>query len=322
MPTTTELAQQFRAAVDRQDAVALGRLASAYSQLYQRMEGKLDSLLLKVSTIDAPTQGQVYRLAQYKNLVNSLETELTKYGAYVETEIQTNSQEAVDLAVKQTAEYLRAAGYSMPNMLPTRTIYNMLGFLQEDSPLYKRIGELAPYHTQRVADSLLEGVAFGYNPAKTAKMFETVMGGGLTDAMRMSRTAQLYASREASRASYIANSDVIEGWEWISALDGDVCMACAIQHGTIHPLTERMNSHFCCRCISVPILIGQADRDQLGTEWFGGLTEEKQRAMMGGKAFDAWKDGKINLTDMVGTQHNDIYGEMLSVRSITDLLGD
>ena len=222
------------------------RLAKTYHQLYLRMQPKLDSLLLAISKLEAPTSGQVMRLAQYKNLINALESELTKYSAYVEVEIRNTSMASVEMAVKQTESFLKAAGYAMPRSLPTNAIYSMLGFLQEDSPLWERLGKLAGTNAQKVADALLEGIAFGYNPAKTARMFENLMGGGLTDAMRMTRTAQLYASREANRAMYVANEDVVEGWVWWSSLDSDTCMACAIEHGTIHTNDESMDSHYNC----------------------------------------------------------------------------
>lgn len=325
MPTITDLAKQFRNAVDRQDALALGRLARTYAQLYQRMTDKLDALLLAMSKLEEPTKGQVMRLAQYKNLQTALENELTKYAAYVEIEIKSNSQAAIELALKQTNEFLAAAGYSMPKSLPAKAIYNMLGFLQEDSPLFKRLGELAKVNANKVADSLIEAVAFGYNPVKTARLtakyFENSMGQALTDAMRMARTSQLYASREASRASYVANSDIIEGWEWVTALDADVCMACAIEHGTIHPLDEGMGSHYNCRCTSIPVVKGYEYNDQKGVDWFKGLDESQQEKMMGKQTFDVWKAGGFELEDMLGRRHDEVYGEMLSTTPLYELLG-
>jgi len=320
VPTPTELARAFKAAIDRQDAAALTRLAKAYSQLYGRMQGKLDSLLLAISKLDAPTKGQVMRLSQYKNLLTALETELTKYSAYVEVEIRNTADAAVGMAIKQTEQFLRAAGYTMTRSLPKNAIYSMLGFLQEDSPLWKRIGELAPFHTQKVADALLEGIAFGYNPAKTAKLFENVMGGGLTDAMRMTRTAQLYASREANRAMYAANSDVVTGWMWYSSLDSDTCMACAVEHGTVHSLDESMDSHYNCRCTSIPVVAGYDDKVQTGVDWFKGLPESQQREMMGNKAFEAWQAGKFELSDMATRRHDDVYGEMLARTPLEQLI--
>jgi len=320
MPTPTELAKQFKAAIDRQDAAALTRLARTYHQLYLRLTPKLDSLLLAVSQLESPTNGQVMRLAQYKNLINALESELTKYSAYVEVEIRNTSMASVEMAVKQTESFLKAAGYAMPRSLPTNAIYSMLGFLQEDSPLWERLGKLAGTNAQKVADALLEGIAFGYNPAKTARMFENVMGGGLTDAMRMTRTAQLYASREANRAMYVANDDVVSGWIWWSSLDTDTCMACAVEHGTIHSNDESMDSHYNCRCTSLPVVIGYNDQVQTGTDWFSNLSESEQRNMMGSSAYEAWKEGKFDLSDMVTRRHDDVYGEMLARTPLQDLI--
>ena len=320
MPTPTELAIAFKKAIDRQDAAALTRLAKTYHQLYLRLTPKLDSFLLALSQIEAPTHGQIMRLAQYKNLISALESELTKYSAYVEVEIRNNALAGVELAVKQTESYLRTLGYTLPATLPTRAIYSMLGFLQEDSPLWKRLSRLGPENAKRVADSLLEGIAFGYNPAKTAKMFENLMGGGLTDAMRMTRTAQLYASREANRAMYVANEDVVSGWIWWSSLDTDTCMACAVEHGTIHTNDESMGSHYNCRCTSIPVVKGYNDEIKTGTDWFSGLSEKEQRDMMGNSAFDAWKDGKFELSDMATRRHDDVYGEMLARTPLQDLI--
>jgi hypothetical protein len=280
----------------------------------------LDSLLLAVSQLESPTNGQVMRLAQYKNLISALESELTKYSAYVEVEIRNTSMASVEMAVKQTESFLKAAGYAMPRSLPTNAIYSMLGFLQEDSPLWERLGRLAGTNAQKVANALLEAVAFGYNPAKTARLFENVMGGGLTDAMRMTRTAQLYASREANRAMYVANEDVVEGWVWWSSLDSDTCMACAVEHGTVHSNDESMDSHYNCRCTSIPVVKGYNDQVQTGADWFKGLDEKQQRDMMGNSAFDAWKDGKFELSDMATRRHDDVYGEMLARTPLQDLI--
>ena len=97
MPTPTELAQAFKAAIDKADAAALTRLAKTYKSLYGRMQGKLDSYLLAISRLENPTQGQVFRLSQYKNLITALETELTKYSAYVEAEIRNGVDASVEM---------------------------------------------------------------------------------------------------------------------------------------------------------------------------------------------------------------------------------
>ena len=228
MPTATELAIAFKKAIDRQDAAALSRLVKTYRELYTRLLPKMDSLILAMSKMDKPTTGQVHRLAQYKSLLKSVEEELAKYQAYVEIEIRAETRAAAELALKQTNAYLANFGLAMPQRINTDAVLNMLGYLQEDSPLWKRLSMFSSEHTSRLADALTEGVAFGYNPAKVAKTFERIMGGGLTDAMRMTRTSMMYAHREASRAQFIANEDVVDGWTWWSSKDASTCMACLV----------------------------------------------------------------------------------------------
>ena len=320
MPTITDFADQFMKALRRNDVETLGRLARTYKVLYDGLTDKLDVYLLALSKLESPTKGQVVRLAQYKNLINALESELTKYSAYVEVEIRNTSMASVEMAVKQTESFLKAAGYAMPRSLPTNAIYSMLGFLQEDSPLWERLGKLAGTNAQKVADALLEGIAFGYNPAKTARMFENVMGGGLTDAMRMTRTTMLYASREASRSVYLANSDIVEGWVWHAALDSTTCVACLAMHGTKHSLDERMDSHYNCRCTSLPIVKGYDDVYQTGEEWFSQLAEAQQRQVLGQGAWQAWKDGKFKFSELAGRRHDDVFGEMLSRVPLSELI--
>ena len=320
MPTITDFADQFMKALRRNDVETLGRLARTYKVLYDGLTDKLDVYLLALSKLESPTKGQVFRLAQYKNLINALESELTKYSAYVEVEIRNTSMASVEMAVKQTESFLKAAGYAMPRSLPTNAIYSMLGFLQEDSPLWERLGKLAGTNAQKVADALLEGIAFGYNPAKTARMFENVMGGGLTDAMRMTRTTMLYASREASRSVYLANSDIVEGWVWHAALDSTTCVACLAMHGTKHSLDERMDSHYNCRCTSLPIVKGYDDVYQTGEEWFSQLAEAQQRQVLGQGAWQAWKDGKFKFSELAGRRHDDVFGEMLSRVPLSELI--
>ena len=110
----------------------------------------------------------------------------------------------------------------------------MLGYLQEDSPLWKRLSLYSADTAKlgRRADRRV--LAFGYNPAKVAKTFERIMGGGLTDAMRMTRTAILHADRDASHAQFIANQDVVDGWVWWSSKDASTCMSCLVNHGKVY----------------------------------------------------------------------------------------
>ena len=323
MPTADELARAFAQAINRQDAAALGRLARAYVSLYERMRDKLDSLLLEMGKLEEPTRGQVMRLSQYKSLVSALEDEMTRFGIYTETEINMNMKASIAESVKRMEAYLKAAGVNAPHSLPANTIYNILGYLSEDSELTKKLRGYAGESTQYVADKLLEGVAFGYNPAKTAKSFQKAMGVPLSTAMRYATTAQMYASREANRAMYIANSDVVTGWMWWSTLSPNTCMACLAMHGKVFPNETPMESHYSCHCTSIPQVKWFSDDDveETGAEWFSKLPAEQQKAMMGAETWKAWKDGLFSFDDLATRRHDDVWGDMLARTPLWEMLG-
>ena len=321
MPTAIDIAIAFKAAIDRRDAAALTRLAKTYNGLYKRLLPKMDSLVLAMSKLDKPTNGQIHRLAQYKSLMSSVEDELKKYAAYTELEIRAETRAAADLAVKQSQAYMAQFGLSMMQRVPTDALINMLGFLSEDSPLWKRLSMYSAEHTARLADALTEGIAFGYNPVKVAKTFERIMGGGLTDAMRMTRTSMLYAHREASRAQYIANADIIDGWTWWSSRDASTCLACLSQHGKVFPLSERMSGHYNCRCTSLPHVKGWSEPVQSGEDWFKEQPEAMQKQMMGAQTWDAWQGGAFKFDEFATHKHDDVYGDMLSKKPLWELLG-
>ena len=321
MSGIVELAEQFRAALLRQDAAAMKRLVTAYQQLYGRTQDKLDLLLMTVQSMDVTSPNQIRQLARYKELMDSVASELNKFGVYTETEISTTSRAAIEAAIRDTSAYMRSVGLSSPATINAGAIESLLGFLNPDGPLYARLEMLAPTHTAKIADGLLEAIGLGYNPVKTAKLFENLMGGGLTDALRMTRTAQLYAYREATRANFLANSDVVKGWVWWTALDNSVCMSCVAQHGTVHPLSEKLDDHYNGRCVALPYM-GDSVPEVSGEEWFNRQSEEQQKQMMGESKYAAWKDGKFSFSDL-STQHEDgVYGLMRGETSLKDLLGN
>ena len=321
MPTATELAIAFKQAIDRLDAAALSRLVKTYGELYKRLLPKMDSLVLAMSKLEEPTDGQVHRLAQYKSLLNSVEEELAKYQVYTEIEIRASTRAAAELALKQSQAYLAQFGLAMPQRIPVDALINMLGYLQEESPLWKRLSLYSVEHTSRLADALTEGIAFGYNPTKVAKTFERIMGGGLTDAMRMTRTSMMYAHREASRAQYVANEDVVDGWVWWSSKDASTCMACLANHGKVFPNSQSMNSHYNCRCVSIPHVKIWSEPEQTGEAWFSTLSEAQQKEMMGAQTWDAWKDGAFKFDEFAGHRHDDVYGNMNARVPLWELLG-
>lgn len=322
MPTVLELAQQYRAALERQDTAALNRLIRAYGAVYRRLEAQIELLARDIAEGEL-TRGQVLRLARYKSLVGDIRRELIQFQGYLGTELDDAARAAIGRGASDALGLLNAAaegaGLSAQfNRLPSRAIQQLLAFLDPSGPLYERIAKLAGSNADKVANTILELVGIGKGPRAIASAIRDALGGGLTDALRLTRTAQLYAYREANRANYLANADVVQGWVWYAELDDKTCPSCIAQHGSIHPLTETLNDHHNGRCAMIP-LVGESPVAGTGKDWFESLSESQQKAILGPGRFEAFKAGKFEFGSLSAVRQDDVYGPMRVAASLKDL---
>lgn len=347
-----DLAVTFRRQLEKQDAAALRRITAAYRALYAGLQAEIEALAAKIDPANPMTRAEVARLAQYKDLLKQTEVELSKFGAYLEVELSTGARAALTMGERHARDLIIA---SLPGVrariMPVSpdTISTLVGFLDRGGPLYKRLGQMPGYTTQKIADKIVEFVGLGRNPRELARFLRPSFGGGLTDALRFSRTVQLYSYREANRASYLANNAVVRGWIWMSALTPSTCMACVSKHGSFHELSERLNDHHNGYCSMLPVtrsMDGQIEfsgedwkralgrRHQPGwqgvnvsgtfkngEEWFSRLPEQYQRRMMGDAKYDAWKSGQFKFSDLATEHDDDVYGKMTGATPLWQLLG-
>ena len=318
----------YRAALLRQDAQALNRLIDAYRRSYSRLSSSVDALLLQIGDTQ-PTMGQVVRMQRYKALMAQTAQELQGFSALTLNEMERAAELGIRLGSRHATELISFSAVGTPqiagtfNVLPKETIEQLLGFLAPESPLYRRLQILAPQTASLVSDAITSGVAMGFNPRKTASIVQDAFGRGLTDALRFTRTVQLWSYREASRATYIVNSDVVEGWIWHASMDDRTCMSCVAQLGNVYPLSQALNDHHNGRCAPIPKVrgfdspIAQGD----GEEWFSEQPEAMQRKMMGDAKYEAWRDGKFEFSRL-STEHTDeVYGLMRTEASLKALVG-
>lgn len=336
-----KLLTRFRSEAEKQNATALRQLGSAYSKLYKRLSEKLELEARRIFEEGGDTISRAWIQNRLSDLFEQIADELRKYSAFVETTIDAGTDDALLLGGKQALELMRAATLGQKqavgiqfDKLNTDQIETIVGFLSPDSPLRKRIGEMSGYYSSVIEEQLVEAIALGYNPYKTAgniapflsKVQETAKNGFnsvLAAAVRLTRTAQLWTYREASRANYNMNSDVVTGWQWFAQInDPNTCMSCIAQHGTIHPLDEVLDDHHHGRCTPLPVVLGRPlISETAGTDYFNGLSEAEQRQRMGNGMFESWKSGAFGLEELSKQVENDVYGSMRVVPSLKDLLG-
>lgn len=320
-------ANDYRASLLRKDAAALQRLTTAYGRIYNRLEGLIDALTMQIGE-DEPTRGQLVRMERYQQLIAQVTDEITGFQALLGKEMQNAAEFGIKSGERQARELVsmvingNTALSGRFNVLPTATIETLLGFLAPDSALYTRLQQLAPFTADLVANTITEGVALGYNPRKIARQIQSAFGQGLTSALRFQRTVQIWSYREATRASYVANSDIVEGWYWHAKL-ATACMSCVSNHGKFFPVSEPLNDHHNGRCAAIPAVRGFPNPiEQTGEQWFNGQSAEFQKQAMGVGKWQAWQDGKFGFDALSTTYDDDVYGQMRSEASLKQILGE
>lgn len=328
-------AATYRAQLLRQEDAAVRRLVAAYGAAYQRMGAQIAALQEALNG-EPMTFAQATRMTRLQALREQIQGEIGRFGIVADNELQQTSRQAIELGLNHatglveayfTSNAARGALRASFTQLQPAQIETMLGFLADDSPLRQGlVNQLGESVAARVSDRLVDGMVRGFNPNKTAGIVRRELGVGLAWAINTTRTANLWAYREATRANYAANPRVVSGWIWHSALDARVCGNCLSQHGSRHPVSETLNGHHQCRCAMIPILpLAQSlglDLPEIepGEAWYRRQDEATQRGILGPGLWRAWKEGAVTFDQFKGHSYDHpAYGEMQRMPTMAQL---
>ena len=347
MATLYEQAQAYREALLRGDRQAAAALIRSYGAAYQRLGRELDSVRGAIAKArdaglaDKDIPALLYREGRIQVLAEKVRTEITKFAG--DADIIVGG--AIDVARTQGAEH---AGQLLQMALPegvavspattpgsplapvvpesiglaTGATTQVTAATQAGAPVGQLLASLGPEAAKSVTDALVSSIAVGKNPNVVAREIRTALGGNLTRALTIARTETLRAYREASRAEYMANADVLRGWIWTADLSNRTCAACWAQHGSVHPLGEIMATHPRCRCSMVPATrswkeLGfgstpESVQIQEGPAIFRRLPESDQRAILGDAKYRAYAGRQITLPDLVAKRESPVWGPSTS----------
>lgn len=192
-----------------------------------------------------------------------------------------------------------------------------------------KFGAFSEWHAAKIGEQIATAVSLGRNPRETAAIIAN-SGLPLQDALRITRTTQVYAQRQGTRSTY-ERYDVSE-WIWSANIGNPrTCMACVAMHGTIHPVSEILNDHHNGRCAMIPVTPtwealgfdgGGEPRYETGVEWFNRQDSGTQQRMMGKTLYDAYQRGEFEFhpDTVVGEYDNDIFGTMRRRKTNAEIL--
>lgn len=339
---------RFRRDLLRLERRSASEIVRVYGEAWKRIKSELERLQTEYefarSRGEKPGPDWVYQFNRARSFRDQVLQELQSFAQYAEGKVRNDQEEAIRIAEEQSERLTRLALGTPPtgleinwNRIDRAAVQSILGMTQPDSPLHRLLMSISTDGAQAAEDALVQGMLLGQNPREVARTMRKVLGTALSRALTIARTETLRAHREATRASYQSNSDIVKGWVWHSETGERTCAACWAMHGTEHRPDEILDDHPNGRCAMIPKTrtwaeIGKQYGIDLsdipdtnpeiepGISLFERLSEEKQIKILGPAKWQAWKDGKFALADIVGRARSKEWGTHRYERSLKEIL--
>jgi len=286
-----------------------------------------------------PSPAWLWQQQRYQEMLRTAEGEMRDFAGSLHDADLTpvvrmgiaESKELTSATLAGLPKDERARLLSQWGKLDPRVIEQAMGFLEPSSPIWKSLDQFGPAMRTAIEDVVVRSLAMGYNPKKWAADLRDVTGRGLDWALNWARTVQLMIYREAARQTWLNNPEAVTGWIWSSALDDRTCASCWAMHGTVHPMSERLEDHWRGRCAAIPQGPTYADLGFVGIEEpppvrrgedvFADLDEATQRKILGPK-YEPWKEGKFEFGALSREVNDATWGPMRVEATLKSLLGE
>jgi SPP1 gp7 family putative phage head morphogenesis protein len=329
--------------IDEQLGTSVRTLTEAWVRAWKIVEREwtviVRQLAEEVAANGRPSRRTLRRARNIQHGLNTIRALLDAMSDEADGMLAEQSQVLVRDAARKQAKII---GSSLPRgelrsriereaQLPNRQLEAIIR--RSTQQITSTLRPLSAEATGAVLDQLMVGAARGQNPRRVAaQMLQQVQGafnGGLSRAINVARTEGLDAHRAAAAASQNQHRDVLEGWQWLSALGTRTCPACWSMHGSKHPLDERgPDGHQQCRCARAPLTKSWSDlgfnipeppsliRD--GQQEFRKLPRRQQLEVMGPTRLRALDSGRATWEEFAQLRHNDGWRDGYYVRPVAE----
>lgn len=248
---------------------------------------------------------------------------------------ETLAAKVAEHRAKGTNGTMQASVEGIFNKLPADAIAQLVGVSAQGNPVREVFDgiarELGLQTGERIKRALVQGLTLGWSPDRITRLVRReadAQGGNPSRSPAVVRRLHsavrnetFRAYREATRATYQENSEVVKKWRWVSRQGPSTCVICWSQDGRTFPLSVPFASHPNCRCVMTPMLDREKEKYVTGPEKFDSLEPGVQRSILGDRSFEALEEGKVDeIGDFVEVVHSEKWGTSRARRNLDELL--
>jgi SPP1 gp7 family putative phage head morphogenesis protein len=330
------IAEEQRQRVFALDRRARARTLRAYAIAYTALSRELAALLSEIEAAQAAGEAisaaWLLRRERYHRLLEQTALHVRRFADVMGTEITATQRIAVEAALAHSARLVavgvtdrrapRPQVVAEFNRVPAESLEYLVGYLSDGSPLKEvTLRSFTVDAVAQVDEALIEGLSVGKNPRQIGRRIQQALDVPRYRAERIARTEVLRSYRSAATSNYEANSDVLEGYVRLAALDTRTCPVCWALHMTRYRLGEQIEVHPNCRCTPAPLVIGKTYDQPAGPAAFAALPPEDQMAILGRAKYDLYSRGEMRLEDLVDRREDPTWGGTLRERSLAEISG-
>ncbi len=330
MSSTLETAiRRTRRQIDALEGPVRQEMADLYARAVRNLATDLELVTMQIRNaqeagIDV-SPDWLRRQDRYTRLMWQAEREFARFTDDGVRLIEGGRVRAIRGGAAEAWELLDVAGIErgFAANVPTYAIENAMSATYSD-PVARSLARYGEDGSQTITDTLLDGMVRGRGPRAIIRDIQRALLSPANAARLESlvRTEAMRGFRAGLDETYQSMAHLISGYRWSAAKSVRTCLACIARDGKIQkdPWDQ---FHIRCRCLSSPVPIGTNLPYQTGEEWFAGQSPERQQRMMPSRrAWDAYRDGSLDLQDFVGVHRNRTWGSSVYQKSGSEALGD
>jgi SPP1 gp7 family putative phage head morphogenesis protein len=318
MSEVDKLLADQRKALLAKDGAMLQMMADRWGGVQRALAGNFELLAqdIMAAGIKSTQPWRITELGRYQTLMTQVKEQIALYSSSVSRDIAGYQSQFTQLGLFDTGQVFDVAGMTQFNRLPVNAVNTMIGLAQDGSPLQKILSATHIDAVDGIMKELINGIALGLNPKEMARRMANGAAGSLNRMMTIARTEALRSYRDATFQQYAATG--VQQWQRVEAKDSRTCPGCLALDGRLYPMNRKPFDHPRGRMTLIPVLKG-LDKRPSAESWFYSQPIDKQKAQLGAARWDGLTKGLFNWGDMAKVTNDPVWGDSVTVRSLTEL---